>query len=118
MPDWTIRVILGLFVWFILCYFFITPFIYDRVTIKLRNDYVAKIDLYNQHWKVKDHPVVARIFADCLYANYLDLYSMELTVWVSSIGFYSPVVVKRMEKLVNTNEYLSTCGELPWKTRT
>jgi len=115
MPDWIVRILIGLAIWFVLCYYIITPFIYDRVTIPLRKFYIEEISKVNKYWKYEQEESKLIEYANCLYFSYYIENVYEITQWVSSGTFYKPKAIYSMEKLINTPTYQETCGNKPWK---
>ena len=116
MPDWAVRVLIGLGIWFFICYYFITPFIYDRVTLPLRKHYIEDIVKFNQYWKYSQENEKIIDYSNCLYANYFIDNVYEITQWVSSGTYYKPKAIHSMVKLINMPTYQDSCGEKPWKT--
>lgn len=117
MPDWAIRIIIGLALWFLICLFFVAPFIYNRITIPLRKDFVQQASTLNKHWGNRDNKTRSMEFANCLYASYFAHHEYEFTQWVATATYYTPYPIKDMEKLMNKNKYKKACGEKPWKNK-
>ncbi len=117
MPDWAIRIMIGLVVWFVVCYYMITPFIYDRVTLPLRSNYVIEMKKYNKFWESEIDEVAMKTYSDCVYSSYFINNVYEITQWVATITFYKPMPIYLMDKLINTPKYSMHCGEKPWKKK-
>jgi len=115
MPDWAIRIFIGLGVWFFICYYIISPFIYDRVTLPLRKDYVVSINKVNKYWKYEQDDEKIIEYANCLYSSYYIDNVYEITQWVFSGTYFKPKAIYSMDKLINTPIYQDQCGTKPWK---
>lgn len=117
MPDWAIRVVIGLIIWLITCYYVITPFIYERVTYPLYQPYIEQMNKMHEYWKgekrgnLKQHE-----FAECVYSSYYIEHASEINQWVATIGFYKPKSILVMDKMINLPVYKSLCGKKPWKS--
>jgi len=118
VPDWAIRIIIGLVAWFVICLFFIAPFVYDRVTIPLRKDFIVQVKQLNDHWENETDVYKSEEYANCLYAVYYKAFEIEFTQWIASATFYKPYAVRNMNKIINKPEYKVMCGETPWKNNT
>jgi hypothetical protein len=117
MPDWAIRVVIGLVVWLIACYYITTPFIYDRVTYQLHKPYVVQMDKLNDYWKGEKISSSKKYdFARCVYSSYYIDNAYEINQWVASIGFYKPKSILVMGELINLPVYKKLCGKKPWKS--
>lgn len=117
MPDWAIRVVIGLIIWLVTCYYVVTPFIYDRVTYQLHKPYVEQMQKMHEYWKGEDTGNLKQYqFSQCVYSSYYIDNAYEINQWVSSIGFYKPKAILSMGELINLPIYKSLCGKQPWKS--
>jgi hypothetical protein len=117
VPDWAIRVIIGLVIWVIACYYIVTPFIYDRVTYQNHQPFVAQMNTMNDYYKGEKIDSAKQFsFSKCVYSSYYLDNAYEINLWVASVGFYKPKEIVAMDSLINLPVYKSVCGDQPWKS--
>ena len=118
IPDWVIRCALGIFVWYGVCYFIVSPFIYGRVTLPLKKSYILEIDEFNKYYGNSYHYSKAETrisYGECLYSKFYETHSFEVALWVASAGFIRSTSILRMPELINNLSFKESCGAKPWK---
>jgi len=115
VPNWARQYSFCILLWVGISYFFVTPIIYDRITLPLRNEFIATTISYNRfHYDDVQRETVAD-FIECNYSGYFYENRLEITYWVSSFGYYNDGLSSNaMEKYFMNPKTIAICGKMPW----
>jgi len=88
IPNWASQYAFAIGIWFGLHYFLLTPIIFDRLIIPIKNQYIAGFEDRNKYYNrdIVDKPS-AFAYVDCIYAKIFYEKRMEITKWSASLGY-------------------------------
>ncbi len=115
IPSWAAHYVFAALLWCGFHYLYVTPVIYDRITLRVENDYIEKALAYNKfHFKDDIGEEQIRKYLECIYSRYFYENRTPITLWTASLGLYSEGIssVKSQESV---DELIKSgaCGEYP-----
>jgi len=115
IPAWAAHYVFAGLIWCGIHYLYITPVLYDRMTLALENDFSTNGLNYNRfHFFDDVSESEIRHYAECIYSTYFYKNRTPLTLWTASLGLYSEDISQEdSEEHISELRKSGECGEYP-----
>lgn len=118
IPAWAFQYVFAGVIWVGFNYLFLTPLIFDRVTLPYKKEFHNAVYEYNlYHFHKNNNTEAISTYVDCVYSKYFYKHRESFTKWTASLGYISELDGKSMKKELDDIVTSSTCGNNVWEDK-